>query len=119
MFSKYSGDSHSPRNESSRSTAGLKWFRSTGTVARRVIIMSEGSYNESEVAWARPALMPTDVWTHRKNGELCITTLKRFRLWFDGDDLISDSILFCSRMLAIWLPTCLDCKKPPYVRGGS
>lgn len=114
IISKYSGVSHSPRNVSSRSKAdlcGLCW----PTGAFRGTMTSDGWYMESGAVCARPEEIPIDVWMHRKNGELWMTTLNRLRFPLSPAPFFvtSASTLACSRMLAIWLPTCLACRKPP------
>jgi hypothetical protein len=76
---------------------------------------------EALVDWASPELMPTEVWTQRRKGELWMTILKRRRFLGEPEDSLATSYssLACSRMLQIWLPTWRACWKPPYVRGGS
>lgn len=83
-------------------------------------MMSEGFKPDSPEGCARPELMPIDVWTHRRKGELWMTTLNRFRLVRPlRAEIFSASSFACSRMLLIWFPTCRACVRPPYVRGGS
>lgn len=107
IISKYSGDSHSPRKESRRSSADLKW---SGCFVGAALgtMMSAGLYMESGDVWARPEAMPMDVCTHRRKGELWMTTLKRLRLAARDAPFreTSSSSLACSRKLPIWLPTC-------------
>lgn len=50
------------------------------TEGRRLVSGSVGP-NGVE-SWAKPALMATDVWMHRRKGELCKTTLYLFRFRF-------------------------------------
>lgn len=77
----------------------------------------------------RPALMPTEVWMHRRNGELWSATLKRrFFLGFGSATAYSASAvlsaslseIWCSasasasvRMFAILAPRVRACSQPP------
>lgn len=98
IISKYSGESHSPRKESIRRTAVLSllvW----PLAACGGTMMSEGLYIESVGSCARPELIPTEVWTQRRKGEVCMMIRKRLRLkpgLFSF--LASYSSLACSRM---------------------
>lgn len=73
---------------------------------------------------ARPALMPMEVWTHRRKGEECRTTLN-LRRFLGGPSpgvLAASSCASLSLSLkssAIFWPTARAWFHPEYVRGGS
>lgn len=76
--------------------------------------MSDGLYIESGAVWASPELMPIEVCTQRKNGDVCIMTLNRRRLKPGLPSFFAScSNLACSRTEAMWLPTWRPCRKPP------
>lgn len=61
---------------------------------------------------ARPAAIPMEVCTHRRKGDVCITTL--WRLFFVISRMFTSSSVSRARStLAILAPSALDCVKPP------
>lgn len=122
IFSKYSGDSHSPRYESMRRTADfVSSSRTPGTLGGTTRL--KGSREKSGLDWASPELRPMEVWMHRRKGDVWMTIRKRFLLFTCLSFWLvrrgCSSARACSRMLAIWWPTWRAWRRPPYVRGGS
>lgn len=70
---------------------------------------------------ARPALMPIEVWMHRRKGEEWMTTLnlRRFRGEPSRAAVDSSCSSLSRRMSAIFWPTALAWFQPLYVMGGS
>ena len=109
IISKYSGVSHSPKQASrrridleqpgiertawlarflrGRELLGLSPASSLGWPSWVVDAVLPGQ-ELSETGrgfWLRPAPIATDVWMHRKNGELCMTTLYCLPFFGDAD----------------------------------